>query len=262
MSPPLTVLVNSTDSYRDCWAPFFTLFSRYWPDCPYPVVLNTEQQEFSWPRVDVRATQVARVLSQRDPSWSECLEAALEACPTDLILYMQEDYFLRAPVRSDLLDEFATRMTTEHIDCIRLLECDNAGPWLERDDDIWPVDKSALYRMSLQAGLWRKTALQSLLRRHENPWQLEVWGSRRVNRKGLKIYSVNRHRFMGAGTEIIPYVPTGVVKGRWDRDVVESLFSKEAIKIDFSERGFVAEVPGSKARKPLQKRLWDRIRSL
>jgi hypothetical protein len=92
-------------------------------------------------------------------------------------------------------------------------------------------------------GQWRKTALQSLLRRHENPWQLEVWGPRRVNRKSLKIDSVNRHRSVGAGTEIIPYVPTGVVKGRWDRDVVESLFFNEAVEIDFSERGFVDEVP-------------------
>lgn len=41
---PYTVLVSSTDSYRDCWKPFFELFSEYWPRPLPPVCLCTETE--------------------------------------------------------------------------------------------------------------------------------------------------------------------------------------------------------------------------
>jgi len=42
----LTVLVNSTDTFSDCWPPFFQLFKRYWPECPCPIILNTETKDY------------------------------------------------------------------------------------------------------------------------------------------------------------------------------------------------------------------------
>ncbi len=42
MKSEVTVLINSCDAYSDLWEPFFKLFSIYWPDCPYEIVLNTE----------------------------------------------------------------------------------------------------------------------------------------------------------------------------------------------------------------------------
>ena len=40
------------------------------------------------------------------------------------------------------------------------------------------------------------------------------------------------------GKAIIPYGLTGIVKGRWNKDVVYDLFRNNGVKIDFSKRGF------------------------
>lgn len=45
----LTMMVSSTDSYEDCWNPYFLLMQKFWPDCPYPVVLNTEEKSYAYP---------------------------------------------------------------------------------------------------------------------------------------------------------------------------------------------------------------------
>ncbi len=35
----LAILVCSCDKYADVWEPFFKLFFKFWPDCPYPIYL-------------------------------------------------------------------------------------------------------------------------------------------------------------------------------------------------------------------------------
>jgi hypothetical protein len=40
-SDNLAVIVVSCDLYSDVWKPFFTLFFKYWNDCPFPVYLTS-----------------------------------------------------------------------------------------------------------------------------------------------------------------------------------------------------------------------------
>ncbi len=42
MNANCTILVTSCDAYRDIERPFLTLFRRYWPDCPFELVVNGE----------------------------------------------------------------------------------------------------------------------------------------------------------------------------------------------------------------------------
>ena len=39
MNNDCTVLVTSCDAYRDVEAPFLKLFRKYWPDCPFDLML-------------------------------------------------------------------------------------------------------------------------------------------------------------------------------------------------------------------------------
>lgn len=96
-----SILVNTCDSFEDCWEPFFRLWSLYWPDCPARVYLNTEYKTYSGPEknvVSLRSCAGRTIPGRRRATWSECLKWALEAMETDTVLYMQEDYFLTAPV--------------------------------------------------------------------------------------------------------------------------------------------------------------------
>ena len=264
METPLTILVNTTDSFEDCWEPFFKLFSTYWPDCPYPIVLNTETREFSYGGLDITCSKVAADRPGKPLAWGECLIRCLERIETEVVLYVQEDYFLHAPVKVRQVDEFAEMMHPGGYACIRLLECGGAGPWCPTDHPLlWEVDRKSRYRISLQAALWRKDVLRRCIRPHESPWQLEVWGSQRKYSRNMPVFCVNRDVFSEQNGQVFPYVPTGIVKGRWNREVVADLFARYGIEVDFSRRGFYdPRSPVKQKKTPLIQRPWARLRSL
>ena len=257
----LTILVNTSDGFEDCWAPFFQLFARYWPGCPYPIVLNTETKDYRVAGMPVRAARVAEGASRR-LTWSECLARCLDRIDTPYVLYLQEDLFLEAPVQQAYIEPFLGELRAGRADVIRLMECGGSGPWSPSHHPLlWQVGQQAQYRIALQAALWRKSTLRGHLRMHESPWQLEVFGSARARRIADKVLCVDRDRFHGEGREVFPYRPTGVVKGQWERHIVEPLFARHGIAMDFSRRGFYsATQPASRA--PWVRRLSDRLRSL
>lgn len=253
----LTVFVNSTDAYRDCWVPFFTLLHRYWPDCRHEIVLNTDREEFVVPHLPVQSTCVGRS-ADRTLTWSECTAIALSRIDTPFVLYMQEDYFIDGPVQSTVIDSLVDRMTAEAIDCVQLYPSTRTAPWVGGDEELKIVRKRAPYWVNLQAAIWSTSALASVLRRHESPWQLEYWGSRRraASRLDIRAYAPERD------ARVVPYERTGVVEGRWKRELVVPLFQREGIDVDFSTRGFVEDADASSVRSPLLVRAWSALRSL
>jgi hypothetical protein len=260
-SADLTIVVNSSDGFEDCWIPFFTLFAKHWPQCPYPLVLNTEKKQYQHPGLHIVSSQVAAGESRR-LTWSECLMRCLDRIDTPLVLYLQEDFFLEAAVQTQTLESLIAPLRDGSADVVRVMECGGAGPWHATANPLlWRVDQQAAYRISLQAVLWRKSTLRQHLRKHESPWQLEVFGSARARRlKTENVLCVNRDQFHGPGKEVIPYTPTGVVKGKWEK-FVPALFEREGIRMDYSQRGFYE--PGQpSAKAPLINRVADRLRSL
>lgn len=256
----LSIFVNTSDNFEDCWHPFFVLFARYWPNCPYPIVLNTESKDYSFKGLNIVCTKVAHGANKR-LTWSECLARALNSVATPYILYLQEDYFLEAVVRADALEGLLDMLRAGLADVIRLSEAEDAGPWIKQDDaPIWQVARSAKYQVSLQAALWRKDFLHAQVRLHETPWQLESFGSMRLRRQKVKIFCVNRDLYSGENKEIFPYTPTGVIAGKWVRHVVEELFAVHEITVDFSQRGFY-DAAKRKKRRGLWLRLLDRAKS-
>jgi hypothetical protein len=258
----LVVIVNTSDGFEDCWGPFFNLFQKYWPDCPWPLVLNTENKMYRHTGLDIRCTQVALGQGRR-LTWSECLMRCLDGIDSEAVLYLQEDFFLEACVNTDAMQSFANSIEQGQADVVRLMECGGSGPWHATDNPaLWRVDAQAKYRIALQAALWRTSTLRAQLRAHESPWQLEVFGSGRSRRSGKdKVFCVNRDRFHGPGKEVFPYTPTGVVKGQWE-SFVPALFEREGIVVDFAQRGFYNREASVTKKAPLARRLSDRIRSL
>lgn len=264
-SCPYEVFVNSTDTFDDCWQPFFALFAAYWPDWRGRVLLNTEHRSFSHSGVDVEATQTgARDRQGRQLAWGECLLRGLDRVRTPYVLYFQEDYFLEAPVLADRVDEVVALMEERGLPCVRLMETANSGPWQPSDQPLlWRVEPESRYLLSMTAGLWRTDFLHSCIRRHENPWQFEILGTKRLRRRGTPIHCVNRDlHSWEAGAPILPYRPTGIKLGRWIGDIVVDLFAEHAIEVDFARRGFYAREHAAPGRGPLVKRALGRLRSL
>lgn len=249
---PATLLVNSTDSFSDCWQPFFALLARYWPDPKPSIVLNTEHAEYAHPGLSIRCSKVGDDPRGRRRTWSECLAACLDTIEDDRIIYMQEDYFLEAPVRTEWISRAEEQLVARDAACVRLLENPGAGPWLPTDLPwLVRIDSSARYLMCLQAAVWDRRALRDALRPHETAWDFELLGSPRAARKGMRVFGLSPERFAGS-ERVMPYRPTGVMMGRWREDIVVPLFAEHGIDVDFSRRGF--HVMGWSPRNTMRRR--------
>ncbi len=96
----ITIVVNSCDKYKDAWNPFFRLFSIQWPDCPYDIVLNTEQLSYKCDHLNVKT-----INSEKNIPWAKRLRKVLEQIDTEFILFFLEDFFLQKEVNTEAFEE-------------------------------------------------------------------------------------------------------------------------------------------------------------
>jgi hypothetical protein len=265
----LTLVVSSCDAYEDCWLPFFKLLSTYWQAPVPPIYLNTETRGFSFPGLEIQCPRVQLEAGQ-ELDWSDRLMRTLDHVPTEIVLYMQEDYFVNGPVDVPMLNRFVALMQRDGISHVSLKRANRTGApsqyeFLDR------IDQRTEYRISAQAGLWRVSSLRSYLRRHETVWELEWYGSRRAWRRPDSFYFVNADYDAASGRlgdhasgrrGVVPYWPTGVVHGRWVPEVVVDLFAAHDIEVDYERRGFYDHDQDDWKPPPRLTRALRRLRSI
>ena len=249
MANDYTIIVNSTDKFADCWEPFFLCFREYWPDCDRRIILNTETKQFSLSGLDITCSKVGRFYKGlRRPPWGWCLRRCLEQADTDIVLYVQEDYFLKAPVNSKVMQECVDYMAARN-DCahIGLTNYGSHGPFTETDNPmLWGVSNTAEYRICLQAGLWKRSSLLKYLRDSDTGWIFETAGSIRSHKIDEVFLTINRDAF-NSEAMVFPYTGTGIIKGKWYKDAVCDLFAAHNITLDYFEKGLLFRGSGSKA---------------
>lgn len=258
------ILVNTCDRFSDCWELFFYQWLKHRNGVDWPLYLNTEQVDYVYPE-DVQGRALKVCCAEQDeeawngdgyPTWSWCVERALNRMPEDIVLYMQEDYFLIGDLDADKLNEIVSMMEMHSdIECVHLHV---AGNSISKPCDYSGLRKTSRwdrYFVSCQAALWRKSVLKKLLRMHENAWQFERWGTCRARVLACGFYTAAR-----AGYSPVDYFCTGVVQGKWLHPV-EDVFTEAGIKMDFSKRGFWQKRKGLWAHlkwilQKIQMRIW------
>ena len=235
-----SLLVNSSDSYADCWPPFFLLLNKYWDLCHAKVYLNTQSKTFRHDAFPNLTSTCAETRAGRTLTWSECLLSALDSIDTPLVLYMQEDYFVSRLVLGDRIDVAATYMMDHpEIGHIGLTKHGSRGPFSKsKYDDLLLINKKAKYRISTQAGLWRVETLKSYLEASENGWMFEIFGTWRSHRRNDVFLTVPFD--VASGGPCIDYLHTGIVKGKWLPGIQE-VFQQNGIEVDYDRRGFYTE---------------------
>ena len=255
-----SILINTCDKFEDCWDPFFKLFKLYWSDCRGSIYLNTEYQDYSYPGLSVVPVKgcVGKSFKGKFATWSSCLKWALDKMDSDIVLYMQEDYFLKAPVKNDLVEKYV-KLMYEHPDikCIHLTDQAVRTCVKSEFENLDIVEFNQRYRVSCQAALWRREELYALIREYEDAWLFEEFGSQRSAVMKSKYLCVSRDFVKLNQFEIIPYIFTGIVQGRWFEETVP-LFEKHGIEMDFTKRGMLKDAP----KKPFLKRVKYRLNKI
>jgi hypothetical protein len=223
MNPSPAVLVVSCDAYRDVWIPFFTLFFRYWSDCPYPVFLGSNFETYP----DKRITPLA-IGPDRD--WSSNLLRMLEAIPTGEILLLQEDFLIDRPVDTARIARLIECARGAGAACLRWMPIPAPDRPCAASPELGEIGAGAAYRVSLQAAWWRKEALAAILRPGESPWQFETLGSRRADAIAAPFLSLRDEN-----DSPLDYFTTGVFRGYWEPGAL-ALCRRENISVDLRAR--------------------------
>jgi hypothetical protein len=164
-----SVLVVSCDKYRDLWTPFFTLFARYWPDCPMPVYLGTNCAR-------LEHENVTTLNAGNDEAWSRRLRFFLQNLNSEYVLLLLEDFFLDRPVSSVEVDAQVRLLRSRDGTALRLFPNPPAD---YRRGGMGVLHTRAAFRVSLQAAIWNRSRLLELLAGEESPWDFEIFGSQR-----------------------------------------------------------------------------------
>jgi hypothetical protein len=198
-----SVLVISCDRYADLWRPFFEVFWKRWPDCPFTVFLGSNALAFDDARV-----KTIRVGPDR--SWAENVHRMLDSVAADYVLLFLEDFLIRQPVETARIVDLVSYCARRDIDCARLAPLPAPTPLppapLGDYSDFGRVPPRAPYRVSAQAALWRVDALRHYLVAGFTPWEFEHMGTQ------MSRYAA--HTFIGPFKPLIDY-DHGVEKGLW-----------------------------------------------
>jgi len=216
-----SIIVSSCDKYSDIWEAFFTLFFRYWPDCPFKIYLISGTKIYPDSRVSV-------ILVGEDKQWASNIRAALQEVDTPHLLYLQEDYLFKSTIDTKRIMNLLDVAMKHNTSCVRLVPAPAPDMALAQRPDLGEITKGKLYSVSLQAAIWKKDTFESLLVDGETAWDMEINGSKR----SLAV----AEPFFGVYDKALDYPDrTAVLRGRWLYDAIE-LCQKEGIKIDETKR--------------------------
>ncbi len=241
-----SVLVSSCDAYSDLWTPFFTLFWRNWPDCPYSVYLGTNCAHFADARV--------RTLNAGgDESWSKNLRFFLNQIDSEYVLLLLEDFFLTGSVSTTAVSEYVSTLDTLNGTLLRLFPNPPPDSRVDGYAYVGSIHQLAPFRVSAQAGIWKRSRLLTLLRDEENAWEFELNGTARTRGSAGGFYCTYK--------PILPYVHV-VEQGLWFWGAARR-FRKANVGCNFQARSVIpALVSAKKTARSIFQGIANRIRSL
>jgi len=224
ISKAVTVLISTCDKYEIAWDPFWYSFKKYWPDCPWTVRFITNSLE-SPCGVPIKVGS--------NTNWTVMHKLATSQLTTEVFLLLLEDFWLTHPVDTASILEFADIVLRGDADKVGLRAGSHTckGTYV-KDTRLEVLDDTSVYRTALQAGLWRVSTFQSLLRGTETPWDFETEGNLRSQNQSML------DRFLNVKEpSYIHYIsaPGALRRRKWTQAAIDYA-AKEGLKIDFSKR--------------------------
>jgi len=217
----IVVLMVTCNKFKQVWDPFFTLFHRYWPDCPYHLAMVTD--------IGTHTGAGSVIARGWDESWASNLLNALRKLDVDRLIVFQEDFLLTAPVDTGMVRKLVRYSRDNDVGCLRLCPCPGpTGQW--KDEFLGTIGSNDPYRVSLQLAIWDRLTLMDLIREGESAWDLESKGGERSRLCRKPFLSLWRQPDDTPGGPI-RYFITAVTRGVWERGALE-LLRCEGIPMD------------------------------
>lgn len=225
MKGKLAILVISCDNYCDVWRPFFDLLSKFWPDCPFPLYLGTNEADFSYPGVRV-------LKAGPDTSWADNTRKHLAQIDEEFVLTFLEDFFISRTVDTSAI-ESALALTIRDGIATYSLMLPKKGLTYEKESNIFYIDPRAEYCINTSIAIRKKVVFCDFLKPGYSAWDFEVKNSMDVNRTGT---------FPGifvTSAEDLFHCKNGIWRGKWVPGSVR-FCERIGIPVDTSSRPFMS----------------------
>lgn len=218
-----SVLIPSCDSYSDLWKPFLNLFWRFWPDCPFPVYLGSNEKSSDDSRVKT-------IHAGGGNNWTNRVREQVQAVSTPYVLLFLEDFFLQSPVNTSDVLTCLTAIQELKGKMLRLIPRPGPDAVVDGHPMLGHCAAGALFRSSTQTAIWQRDALLDLMRDNESIWEFEMLGSNRSNS--------SPDGYFCTWKPVMTYRHHVVERGKWFRHEARK-FLKMNIGCDFSRRSIM-----------------------
>lgn len=178
----MRVICITSDRYLWAMKPFSYLFNCFWSELQEVTVVG-----YSFPKFDLPPNFVFRSVSANDyppEKWSDALIKVLNTIHDNLVTILLDDYWLCRTVDHrgiiTLCEYMENRPQVLRMD----LTCDTlhvngdarAADFVEYYGhyDLFEKKPDKAYRMSLQASIWNKDRMLTILENGRTPWQVEL----------------------------------------------------------------------------------------
>ena len=170
-----TILVCSCDKYADLLRPFSDLWRKFWPDCPFDVMLVTETE----PSASLCFDRV--IACGPGGNWCSRLVRALGQIDTPYVLMLCDDYYLAKPVDTSLMLKRLSQIKTFDAANLRMIpnptpKANNSTPF-GQGYDLLQYKPHTAYCIATQSGFWNRKFLLDLAKGKSSIWEFERYGS-------------------------------------------------------------------------------------
>jgi len=182
----IPVILHSMDSYSRFWNPWYHLFNLHCKNHG-PIIFLSEEKE---PDFIDDVTHIKTGAGE----WGERLLRALKQIDSELVFYMQEDFWCVNDY--ELTDQLLEMFEKYGMDQLHIKENTHLISTKKIEDNLYRFEQNSEYTQNHQFGLWRKDKLIENVLPHENPWRNEVDGSKRLNEKPHNVYLLDFHWYV------------------------------------------------------------------
>jgi hypothetical protein len=182
----IPVILHSMDSYSKFWNPWYHLFNLHCKNHG-PIIFLSEEKEPDF------VNDVIHIKTGKG-EWGKRLLMALEQIESELVFYMQEDFWCIKDF--ELTDNILEMFEEYKMDQLHIKENINLIKTIKIKDNLLKFAQDSEYTQNHQFGLWRKNKLKDNVLPNENPWENEINGSIRLNKNPHNIYLLDYHWYI------------------------------------------------------------------
>lgn len=224
----LTILMTSCKAYSDVLKIHDVLFQKYWPDCPFPKYLVTDEITGDSKLYD-RVIEAGKEAQGSKNGLRTVM--GLKKVETPYVLLLQEDFLLCDMVDTDLILHIVSLMDKYHAGNIRLIQSPAPSGVFSEEDEIMEYRAGMAYRLSMQAGLWDTKYLLDIFSRYDNGAEFERRGS---------FYSAEINKpVLACKYSSYPFI-NAIQKGMWQPTALD-LLSRNHVEPDLSLHPIMTE---------------------